>query len=146
MCVSFSLEQICQLLVTKSSFFSLSLSFFFFSLYPFSYGSSFPFIFTHRLSQPYTWRAEIVFLRLLFHSEHTSKLLLYNLSCATTVHGRFLINAARGVVVLYLMWRGWFLHPSPFILLVTRAKSTFFPLCYFNFMHFPQLMLVPKVS
>ena len=97
----------------------------------------FSFIFTYRLSQSYTWRAEIVFLRLLFHPEHTSKLLLYNLSCATTVHGHFLINVARGVVVLYLMWRGWFLHPSPFILLVTRAKSTFFPLCYFNFMHFP---------
>ena len=140
MCVSFSLEQICQLLVTKSSSLSLSLSL---SL---SYGSSFPFIFTHRLSQSYTWRAEIVFLRLLFHPEHTSKLLLYNLSCATTVHGHFLINVARGVVVLYLIWRGWFLHPSLFILLVTRAKSTFFPLCYFNFMHFPQLMLVPKVS
>ena len=63
------------------------------------------FKFTHKLSYSYTWRAEIAFTRLQSHSEHTSKLLPCNLSCATTVHGNFLINVARGVVVLHLMRR-----------------------------------------
>ena len=106
----------------------------------------FSYIFTHRLSWFYTWRAEIAFPGLLSHSEHTSKLLPCNLSYATNVHGHFFINVAKGVVILYLMWRGWLLHPSPFILLVTYAKFALFPLRYFNFMHLPWLMLVPKVS
>ena len=49
---------------------------------------------------------EIAFLGLLSHLEHIGKLLPYNLSCATTIHGHFLINAAREVVVLHLIWRG----------------------------------------
>ena len=61
----------------------------------------FPFIFTQRVYSSYTWRVEIAFLGLLSHPEHTSKFLPCNLSCATTVHGHFLINAARGVVVLH---------------------------------------------
>ena len=50
------------------------------------------------------------------------------------------------MVIFSLMRRGWLLHPSPFILLVTCAKFAFFPLWYFNFMRLPWLMLVPKVS
>ena len=46
------------------------------------------------------------FLGLLSHPEHTGKLLPCNLSCATTIHGHFLINAAKEVVVLLLMQRG----------------------------------------
>ena len=42
------------------------------------------------------------------------------------VHGHFVINATKGVVVLYLMRREWFLHPSPFILLVFCVESAFF--------------------
>ena len=71
---------------------------------------NFSFIFKNKSSSSYTWRAEITFLGLLSHPEHTSKLLPCNLSCATTVYGHFLINATRGVVVLYLMRRRWLLH------------------------------------
>ena len=68
------------------------------------------FIFKNKSSSSYTWRAEITFLGLLSHPEHTSKLLPCNLGCATTVYGHFLINGTRGVVVLYLMRRRWLLH------------------------------------
>ena len=111
----------------------LSFFFFFFFFFPSppppppNMDLPFPFISRHKPSQSYTWRAEIAFLGLLSHQEHTSKLLPCNLSCATTVHGHFLINAARGVVVLYLMQRGWLLHPSFFIILVFRSKFAFFP-------------------
>ena len=47
-----------------------------------------------------------IFLGLLSHPEHTSKLLPYNLSCATTIHDHFFINAAREVIVLHLMQKG----------------------------------------
>ena len=72
-------------------------------------------LYLNKSSLSYTWRAEIAFVGLLSHPEHTSKFLPCNLSCATTVHDHFLINAAREVVVLYLMRRGWLLHPSSFI-------------------------------
>ena len=79
------------------------LSFPFFFL-PFSHVDlPFPFISKHKSSQSYTWRAEIAFLGLLSHLEHTSKFLPYNFSCAITIRGHFLINVARGVVVLYLI-------------------------------------------
>ena len=118
-CVLLSLfnKYLCSLLP------SFSLSFF---INPLHKDLHFPFIFTHRLSQSYTWRVEIVFPSFLSHSEHTSKLLPCNLSCATTIHSHFLINVDKGVVVLYLMWRGQLLHHSPFIFLVTYVKSTFF--------------------
>ena len=106
---------------------------FFFSPFP-HMDLPFPFISKHKTSQSYTWRAEITFLGLLSHPEHTSKLLPCNFSCVTTVHGHFLINATKGVVVLYLLRRGWLLHPSSFILLVFRAKSVFFTFWCFNFM------------
>ena len=61
---------------------------------------------SQRLSSSYTWRVEIAFLELLSHPEHTGKLLPRNLSCATTIHDYFLINAAKGVVVLHLMQKG----------------------------------------
>ena len=70
---------------------------------PFHKDLHFPFIFTPRLSSSYTWRVEIAFLELLSHPKHTGKLLPCNLSCATTIQDHFLINAARGVVVLHLM-------------------------------------------
>ena len=60
---------------------------------------------------------------------------------ATTVHGHFLINTAREVVVLYLMQRGWLLCPSFFILLVFRAQSIF-PFEWFSSIPFIPLVLV----
>ena len=83
-----------------------------------------PFIFTHRLSSRYIWRVEIAFLGLLSHPKHTGQLLSYNLSCITTVHGHFLINVAREVVVSHLMRRGQLPLPSLLTLLITCAKST----------------------
>ena len=59
---------------------------------------------------------------------HSQDFCLIRNILATTVHGHFLINAAKGVIVLHLMQMGQLLHPSPFISLVTRAESTFFPL------------------
>ena len=119
---SFVYISVTFLLVTK---FFLFLFFFFGSPHKDLHLS---FKYTQKLSQSYTWRAEIAFTGLLSHPEHTSKLLPCNLSCATTVHGNFLINVARGVVVLHLMRRRQLLHISPFVLLLTYAKSTFFPL------------------
>ena len=92
------------------------------------------FISSHNSFESYTWRAEIVLLELLSHLEHTSKFLSCNLSCAITIHGHFLINAARGVVVSYLMQSGWLLYTSFFILLVFHAKSAFLHFWCFNFM------------
>ena len=48
----------------------------------------------------------MAFLGLLSHPEQRGKLLPCNLSCATTVHGHFLINVTKEVVVLHLMRRG----------------------------------------
>ena len=116
--ISFFFELIFQFFIPKLSFL-------------FFWGSPhkdlhFSFIFTHRLSQSYTWRAKIAFPGLLSHPERTSKFLQCNSSCATTVHGHFLINAVREVVAMHLMGMRQLLHPSPFISLITHAKSTFF--------------------
>ena len=73
----------------------------------------FPFIFTQKLSSSYTWmRLSSSKCRMRLHfwdfrpiQNIYVKLLLCNLSCAITVHGYFLINAVRGVVILHLMRR-----------------------------------------
>ena len=99
--------------------------FFLFFHIPLPLDLPYTFISSHNSSESYTWMAKIVLLELLSHPEHTSKLLSCNLSCATIIHSYFLINAARGVVVSYLMWNRWLLYTSFFILLVFHAKSAF---------------------
>ena len=64
----------------------------------------------------------MAFLGLLSHPEQRGKLLPCNLSCATTVHGHFLINVTKEVVVLHLMRRGWLPLPSLLTFLVIHAK------------------------
>jgi len=60
------LVQMFKFLVTEwfSSFFLL----------PLHLDLPFPFISSHKSSEPYTWRVEIVLLGLLSHLEHTGKL------------------------------------------------------------------------
>ena len=130
----------------RSFYISMFLLSFLYQFFFPSLSGSPPFIFTHRLSSCYTWRVQIAFLGLLSHPEHTGKLLPYSLSCATIVHGHFLINAVREVVVLHLMWRGWLPLPSLLTLLVIHAKSALVLLWYFNLMCPLWLPLVPQIN
>ena len=114
-----------SLIYTNVQVLDYKVVFFLFFHIPLPLDLPYTFISSHNSSESYTWMAKIVLLELLSHPEHTSKLLSCNLSCATIIHSYFLINAARGVVVSYLMWNRWLLYTSFFILLVFHAKSAF---------------------
>ena len=73
---------------------------------PLNMNRKFPFIFQHKSSQSYTWKAKIASPGLLSHPKPPNKHLPCNVRYATTVHGHFLINAAMRAAILHSMWRG----------------------------------------